>query len=421
MKQILTPIHCFGHSPQCGIRDTVFALANHTFIISAGSKLAVRSQAPDGHCEFLPGLDAWEKVTAVAMSKDKSTLAVCVAGNLDKSSSSSSSSSGFPKKTTAPARAKTPLPPSKRHIGKGKKFQSTSDLGAGAGAGAGPGGAEFAPPPNAAIIIYKLPRLEKSPAAAGTAVVEVVKEVVLPKRYRTITYAPEESHQADTFCESAFSTDGKMLYVQAEAPEYTLLVYDWSRSKLLASLELQVEASRICSPMDSTALSRITTSGPSHLCFWSLGPGGRSLSPCPPALGLSPFLVNSSITDHAWAHDGGRVVACTSSGVVLVVDSGRLAVVQSWDSAHGMGGGGGAISCVLTFDKGVTGAATAGDEDDVAGFITLGEGGVFCVFHYNDNDNDNDIDNDNDNEKGDNAGSRFPYRLDQRFYLTDGG
>ena len=61
--------------------------------------------------------------------------------------------------------------------------------------------------------------------------------------------------------------DGKMLFVQTEFPDHTLLVYDWFRNKLLTSLPLEIEANKISTPLDLDK-NRICTSGPDHLCFW---------------------------------------------------------------------------------------------------------------------------------------------------------
>jgi len=187
-----------------------------------------------------------------------------------------------------------------------------------------------------------------------------------------------------------------MLYVQSSSPDYTLLVYDWSRSKLLASLELEVEAQRIAAPVGGQGIGKICTCGPDHLCFWSVGSGGRDLKACEPVRGLDKAVSsvdgeggNGELTDCAWLHDNQRVVAVTSSGNVIICTENE--VIQTWRNAHD----GKRITCVMAFEEGVTGAATVGYEDDVAGFITLGVDGIFCIFHYN--------------KPGDNGVAKFPY------------
>ena len=85
-----------------------------------------------------------------------------------------------------------------------------------------------------------------------------------------------------------------------------------------------------------------------------------------------------------------------------MVSSCSSQVVQTFNNSHG----GEPINCVLAFEEGVTGAATSGDDDDVAGFLTMGVGGLFCLFHYCKN--------------GDNGIYHSPYMLSQRFMLHSG-
>jgi len=351
---ILQPLHCFGHSPNCGVRDTVFALLDHSYICTSGRSLTINSQAAeDGECEFLPGLEDWEKVTTVCRSRDMLYLAVCTAYYVQDMDTDDGSLRG--KKTAASAH--------------GGEHQDR----------------EF----NSSIIIYKLPlanekkngkqqKKQKQNDAAdthtdtedheNTAVINVEKRVQTPKKIRTLYYTPKHENTSDIFCESSFSPDGKMLYVQTSAPDYTLLLYDWGRSKLLAQLSLQVEAQRISSPQD-TNISRICTCGPDHLCFWAVGIGGRDLKACDPVKGLDAAVEGREVSDCAYLYDnasGGRVVATTTGGNVLIVDEHE--VIQVWRNAHDNE----EITCCLPFTDGVTGAATFGDDDDVAGFITLG-------------------------------------------------
>ena len=87
----------------------------------------------------------------------------------------------------------------------------------------------------------------------------------------------------------------------------------------------------------------------------------------------------------------------TGGGKVVVVD--ERSVRQTFLHSHD----GLSINCVLAFEEGTTGAASLDDADDVPGFLTLGDNGLFCLFHYN--------------KEGDNHVHKQPYRLSQRFKL----
>ena len=239
------------------------------------------------------------------------------------------------------------------------------------------------------------------PHQGNTAVVEAPVTVSIPKKIRTIPLDVDDGEQStdelsNYFCSCAFSLDSKMLFVQSGAPDYTMHVYDWSRSKLLASLSMEIEATAITVPMDISK-GRICTSGPDHLCFWNVGAGARELKPLNPVKGLSKALGDDVVTDHKWLYDQERVICTSSGGKILICN--ELAVVQVFNNCHD----GEAINCVLAFDDGVTGAATSGESDDVAGFLTMGMNGLFCLFNYCKN--------------GDNSIHKTPYTLSSRFRL----
>jgi WD40 repeat protein len=239
----------------------------------------------------------------------------------------------------------------------------------------------------------------KNPEVQGnTAVVEASATVTVPKRVRAIPlYSHElEEEASDYFVSCAFSQDSKVLFIQSGAPDYTMYVYDWSRSKILASLSLQIEATAITVPLDPSK-QRICTSGADHLCFWNIGVGARELKALNPVKGLESALEGAAITDHKWLYDQERVVATSSTGKVIICN--EMSVVQTFKNCHD----GLPVNCVLAFDAGVTGAATVGDADDVSGFLTMGQGGLFCLFHYC--------------AHGDNSYHKTPYTLSSRFRL----
>ncbi len=360
-KAVVEPFFLFGHSNPHKL--SVHALSDHSFITPAGSKLCIRSQAKGGDAKFLPGLEGWKEVTCTAMTDSKTHLAVAVRGNLE-------------------------APP--------VQDPEADDDGDNN-------------PVDAAIIIYKLPTMQHGdgktshkdvatnrPEIQGnTAIIEASTTVTPPKRVRVLPLQVSEG-DGDSYISMTFSPDGKILYAQTTEPDHTLFAYDWSRTKTLGSLILEIEATHISCGLDPTKM-RLCTTGPDHLCFWVVSPGGQEIKPLNPVSGLSETVNRAEVTDHAWLHDNRHVVCTTAAGAVVIVNDST--VVQSYKHAHG----GRRIEAVLAFEEGVTGAATVGDDDDVAGFLTMGEGGLFCIFHHN--------------AEGDNSISKTPYRISQRYQL----
>ncbi|GMH89749.1 hypothetical protein TrST_g13747 [Triparma strigata] len=387
-SNVADPFFVFGHNA-FSQRETVWAVSDHSFIHPAGAKVAIHSQAKGGDAKFLPGLDAWSEVSCCSMSHDKTHFAICVKGY-------------NPSEETL----RNPPPSSgAASTSKNKNQQRKSNVSL--ASGVTDDGMVF----DAAVIVYKLPFMEhgdpnpekkadiKKPEIQGnTAIVEANVEVEVPKRVRTILHKVDQHDDSvsEHFCSCSFSHDGKMLFVQTKFPDYTLRVYDWFRNKLLASLSLEIEATKITTPLDTEKM-RICTSGPDHLCFWQVGAGARELKALDQVNRLELCLDGDSVTDHAWLFDMDRVV-CTSSGGKVVIVS-EKEVVQIFRNTHSEE----PISCVLAFEEGVTGAATTGDDDDVAGFLTMGVGGLFCLYHHC--------------KEGDNTIYRTPYTLSQRFRL----
>ena len=79
--QIISPYFAIGHSPY-QMRETVWALTDHSFLTPTAAKIAINSGAQGGEVKFIPGLDTWREVTNCQISEDKHFFAVCVRGHL---------------------------------------------------------------------------------------------------------------------------------------------------------------------------------------------------------------------------------------------------------------------------------------------------------------------------------------------------
>lgn len=80
-KQVISPYFAIGHSPYA-MRETVWALTDHSFLTPTAAKIAINSGAQGGEVKFVPGLDTWREVTNCQISEDKHYFAVCVRGHL---------------------------------------------------------------------------------------------------------------------------------------------------------------------------------------------------------------------------------------------------------------------------------------------------------------------------------------------------
>tara|TARA_B100000795_G_C22739844_1_gene414838 strand:+ start:29 stop:1183 length:1155 start_codon:yes stop_codon:yes gene_type:complete len=126
------------------------------------------------------------------------------------------------------------------------------------------------------------------------------------------------------FTNCAFTSDNKFLIAIGSAPDYKLVYWKWSNMKMISSVSMSSQATRI--RMNPNNSAQITTSGPNHLKLWTLE---KDLS-----LKCSSLLPQKKekaevFVDHAWTKIGstnneggenhGFILTATEKGVILVL------------------------------------------------------------------------------------------------------
>ena len=118
------------------------------------------------------------------------------------------------------------------------------------------------------------------------------------------------------FVSASFSADSKTLVTLCGDPSWTLMLWNWMQSKVLASVRIGQPIARMSvSPMDS---SQIITSGPGHLKLWRFQETvikGVSL--------LSGKNASLSLKGHAWGPKE-QVLAYSDMGEALLFENTEL-------------------------------------------------------------------------------------------------
>jgi hypothetical protein len=138
--------------------------------------------------------------------------------------------------------------------------------------------------------------------------------VATEKKIRSLQHADVTSSMQ--FVSASFSADSKTLVTLCGDPSWTLMLWNWMQSKVLASVRIGQPISRMSvSPMDS---SQIITSGPGILKLWRFQETtikGVSL--------LSGKNASLSLKGHAWGPKE-QIIAYSDMGEVLLLESTEL-------------------------------------------------------------------------------------------------
>lgn len=112
----------------------------------------------------------------------------------------------------------------------------------------------------------------------------------------------------------SFSHDSTLLACQSSADVTALHIWDWARTRKVASLEIRMKISRIeFNPLDKTQLS---TSGATHLRLWKII--DKSLKPLHTS---SPGLTKAeAFTVHCWLSNDRLIAASSKCDLVIVRD-----------------------------------------------------------------------------------------------------
>jgi hypothetical protein len=126
------------------------------------------------------------------------------------------------------------------------------------------------------------------------------------------------------FTNCCFTADNKFLVAIGSAPDFKLVYWKWSNMKMISSVSMSSEATRIrVNPNDS---SQLTTTGPNHCKLWTLE---KDLSLKCSSLIAQKLEKSETFVDHTWTKIGGSSDSSNGGGLILVAtEKGTVLVLQ---------------------------------------------------------------------------------------------
>ena len=147
------------------------------------------------------------------------------------------------------------------------------------------------------------------------------------KRLRTLLNVTDDGELAQTgtaYLDVGFSADSKLVVAICNEPKYTIVVWEWFRTRRVGAYDIRTQVSRVrFNPFDA---AQVSTSGNNHLRLWKVQE--NVLKAYPAFQGLPTGL---NITDHSWTQDD-RMVAISDRADVFVIDEGII--VQEISNIH---------------------------------------------------------------------------------------
>lgn len=152
------------------------------------------------------------------------------------------------------------------------------------------------------------------------------------------------SYDTDRFVGTALSPDGKLVCGQTANTAWTLVVWDWSRARQVASVDVHCKVTRV--RFNAIDMAQISTSGSNVLRMWTLS-----------EYTLKPFVSFKSgdetkvrrvvsYVDHLWLPNDA-LVALLEDGDIQLIINGEL--VQTLRSVHN---GVGKLVCMTALSNG---------------------------------------------------------------------
>jgi len=167
------------------------------------------------------------------------------------------------------------------------------------------------------------------------------------KRRKTFTSSEVQSRRYESMC---FSADNKLLLTLSGGPDYSLVAWQWEKSKMVASIKcgqdnqgsLPTNGSLYqcsCSPLERS-VGLVTGDG---VCAFYRVTNEGEFRRLPT---LAPASTEESYLCHAWLPED-RVVVGTASGNLILLETGNFAGVLACSPANGV-----RINCIVTHSTG---------------------------------------------------------------------
>jgi WD40 repeat protein len=158
------------------------------------------------------------------------------------------------------------------------------------------------------------------------------------------TWLKTLSFDADRFVSTALSPDGKLVCCQTATAAWTLVVWDWSRARQIASVDIHCKVTRV--RFNSIDMAQLSTSGSNLLRLWTLSE--YTLKPFSSFKSGDETKVKRvvSYVDHVWLPNDCLVALLEDGGIQLIINA---ELIQTLRSVHN---GVGKLACMTALSNG---------------------------------------------------------------------
>lgn len=158
------------------------------------------------------------------------------------------------------------------------------------------------------------------------------------------TWLKTLSFDTDRFVGTALSPDGKLVCCQTATAAWTLVVWDWSRARQIASVDIHCKVTRV--RFNSIDMAQLSTSGNNLLRLWTLSE--YTLKPFSSFKSGDETKVKRvvSYVDHVWLPNDCLVALLEDGDIQLIINA---ELIQTLRSVHN---GIGKLACMTALSNG---------------------------------------------------------------------
>ncbi|GLE05460.1 hypothetical protein PINS_up014473 [Pythium insidiosum] len=169
-------------------------------------------------------------------------------------------------------------------------------------------------------------------------------------RLKVLTFA------AERFTSTALSTDGTLLCCQSSTAAWSLIVWDWSRERQVALVDVHYKVSRV--RFNLVDMGQISTSGGNQLKLWTLSEYSLKNFASFKSGDETRAKHVASYADHAWLPDDCLIALLDDGAVQLIINGELLQTVTALTCAQ-------RALCLTSLNNG-EGAIVGGDGGSLA-------------------------------------------------------
>lgn len=203
----------------------------------------------------------------------------------------------------------------------------------------------------ATVTLYKIsPRSSAAQSSSSRADESLIVETARAIRSATSnarqrgTWLKTLSFDADKFVGTALSPDGKLVCCQTATAAWTLVVWDWSRARQIASGDIHCKVTRV--RFNSIDMAQLSTSGSNLLRLWTLSE--YTLKPFASFKSGDETKVKRvvSYVDHVWLPNDCLIALLEDGDIQLIINA---ELIQTLRGVHN---GIGKLACMTALSNG---------------------------------------------------------------------